>query len=219
MSERQLAIDLGPSGQVTAVETPAEGDPVGWRFLYAPGASANVHDPFGTFACRTLAERGVSSVRIQFPYQEAGRRSPDRNDILEATWMAASEQLATPDTRLAVGGRSMGGRIASQVLAKGVQADALVLFAYPLHPPGKPDQRRVEHLPNVTVPTLFCSGANDAFASPDELQQAAALLTSAQVHLLEGADHGFNVKKATGRTRQDVWEEAVDVMWDWLRRL
>ena len=135
------------------------------------------------------------------------------------TWTAAIEQLRISDTRLIVGGRSMGGRIASQVLAKGVAADALVLFAYPLHPPGKPDQRRVEHLPKLTIPTFFCSGTNDAFASPDELREVAGLVPHSTMHLLEGADHGFNVKKASGRTRQDVWQEAVDAMWDWLSTL
>jgi uncharacterized protein len=218
MAERELPIDLGPAGRVRAIESVPEGKRVAWRFLYAPGASANVNDPFGVFTSRSLAERGISSVRLQFPYQEAGRRSPDRPDTLEATWIAAIEQLAMPGERLVVGGRSMGGRIASQVLAKGVPADAVVLFAYPLHPPGKPDRHRVEHLPNLTIPTFFCSGTSDAFASPDELREAAALVRRAAVHLLDGADHGFNVKKASGRTRQNVWEEAVGAMWDWLAR-
>jgi predicted alpha/beta-hydrolase family hydrolase len=113
----------------------------------------------------------------------------------------------------------MGGRIGSQVVAQEATADALALFAYPLHPPGKPDQRRDAHLSSIDVPTYFCSGTNDAFASPDELWEAADLVANATVHLLDRADHGFAVRKSSGRTREDVWNEAVDAMWEWLRRM
>ena len=213
MTELEQQIEVPGAGDVTAIETPAEGN-AGWTFLYAPGAGSNVQDPFGRFACRELAARGVRCVRFQFPYQEAKRRGPDRPPVLEATWRAAIERFA--GRRLVVGGRSMGGRIASQVVAEGAAVDALALFAYPLHPPGKPEQRRDGHLPRIAVPTLFCSGTGDAFASPDELREAAALVPRATVHLLEGADHGFAVRKASGRTREEVWAEAVEAMWEWL---
>jgi predicted alpha/beta-hydrolase family hydrolase len=216
MPERLTTIDLGPAGAVTAIETPPEGHPSLWRFLYAPGASADVNDPFGAFACRAVARAGISAVRIQFPYQEAGRRTPDRPDTLEATWSAAIDQLSMPGDRLVVGGRSMGGRIASQVVAKGSPVDALALFSYPLHPPGRPERRRDEHLPQLGVPVLFCSGTNDAFASPKELSEAAALVAAGSVHLLGAADHGFNVRRSSGRTREDVWQEAVEAMRYWL---
>jgi uncharacterized protein len=107
------------------------------------------------------------------------------------------------------GGRSMGGRIASQVVAQGEDMAGLALFAYPLHPPGKPEQRRDAHLASIVVPTLFASGTRDTFGTPEELAQAAALVDGARVHVLEGADHGFSVLKASGRTRTDVWAEAT----------
>ena len=110
----------------------------------------------------------------------------------------------------------MGGRIASQVIAQGTAADALVLFAYPLHPPGRPDRRRDAHLSAIGIPTLFCSGDADAFATPEELAEAAAHVPNARLHVLEGADHGFAARKASGRTRDDVWREAVDAMLTWL---
>lgn len=218
MSEGALKIEVPGAGAVTAIETVAAADLIGWTFVYAPGAGSNVHDPFGTFACRTLAERGVRAIRFQFPYQEAKRRSPDRTPVLEATWRAVIDAVRD-GSRLVVGGRSMGGRIASQVVAQGENADALALFAYPLHPPGKPEQRRDAHLPSIGVPAFFCSGTNDAFATPEELREAAALVPGAAVHLLEGADHGFAVRKTSGRTRDEVWAEAVDAMWEWLRAL
>ena len=91
----------------------------------------------------------------------------------------------------------MGGRIASRSSREGVKVDALALFAYPLHPPGKPEQLRTEHLPAIKVPALFCSGTNDAFGAPDELKAAAKLVRRSKVHLLDGADHGFAVRKSS----------------------
>lgn len=218
MSERTFQIAVG-DGAITAIETAAEGESAGWTFVYAPGAGSNVHDQFGTFACRELATRGVRCVRIQFPYQEAKGKSPDRNDKLEETWRAAINAVRD-DSRLVVGGRSMGGRIASQVVAQGVEVDALALFAYPLHPPGNPEKRRDSHLPSIRVPTFFCSGANDAFASPEELEEAASLVKRSRVYSLgEGVDHGFTVRKASGKTKELVWGEAVSEMWKWLSKL
>lgn len=111
----------------------------------------------------------------------------------------------------------MGGRIASQVLAQGVQADALALFAYPLHPPGRPDTMRDEHLGAIKARTLFCSGTNDAFASPDELRSAAAKVKRATVHLLQAADHGYGAPRASGRTRAEVYDEAIAALVKFLR--
>jgi predicted alpha/beta-hydrolase family hydrolase len=216
VSEATLKVDVPGSGPVSAIETVAAADLVGWTFIYAPGAGSSVHDPFGVYACRTLAEHGVRAIRFQFPYQEAGKRSPDRTPVLEATWRAVIEAVRD-ESRLVIGGRSMGGRIGSMVAAQDGGVDALALFAYPLHPPGKPEQRRVEHLPAIRVPTLFCSGMSDAFGSPEELREAASLVPGSTVRLLEGADHGFAVKKASGRTKEEVWTEAVDAMWEWLR--
>ena len=113
----------------------------------------------------------------------------------------------------------MGGRIASQVVAQGVEATALALFAYPLHSPGKPSQWRDEHLPEINVPTLFCSGTRDTFATPEELETVAARIPDATVHILDGADHGFSVLKSSNRARQDVWDEAIEVMLQWIDRL
>jgi predicted alpha/beta-hydrolase family hydrolase len=219
MPEERLSIDVPGSGPVTAIRTPPEGRASRWVFVYAPGAGSNVHDPFGAYACRSLAAKGIEPVRLQFPYMEAKRRSPDRTRVLEATWRAAIDVARRPRKRLLIGGRSMGGRIASHVAAQGTPVAALVLFAYPLHPPGKPEQRREAHLPDIAVPALFCSGTRDAFASPDDLREAAALVPKASVHLLEAADHGFATPKASGRTRQDVWDEAVSALLDWLRTI
>ena len=214
MTNNQLTIDVPDIGRVSAMRTTAKA--ARWTFIYAPGAGSNIHDPFGTYAARELARSGVSTVRFQFPYMEAGRKSPDRPAILEATWRAVIEAVRSPKPRLVVGGRSMGGRIASIVVADGVTVDALALFAYPLHPPGKPEQMRVDHLTSIKTPTLFCSGTGDAFGSPGELKAASKKVRGARLHLLEGADHGFAVRKSTGRTKDDVFAECVATMLMWL---
>ncbi len=224
MPEETLSIAL-PDGQtVTAVRTQPEGER-DWLVAYAPGAGSNVHDPFGRFLARRLAEQGASTVRIQFPYMEARKRRPDPPALLEATWRAAITSLRGETSRLIVGGRSMGGRIASQVVAAGeavaavAAVNGLALFAYPLHPPGQPDKLRDKHLARVAVPALFCSGTRDAFASPEELRVAASKVPNAKLHLLDGADHSFAVPKASGRTKEDVWEDATQALLDWMKDL
>jgi len=216
VGEQTLEVTVPGKGSVTAIRTDAEGGRGDTLVAYAPGAGSNVHDPFGTFLCRKLASRGVACVRFQFPYMEALRRRPDPTAVLEATWRAVIDALRPDAGTLVVGGRSMGGRIASQVVAQGAAADSLVLLAYPLHPPGKPEQLRDAHLPRIGVPTLFCSGTRDAFASPEELRAAARLVMRPTLHLLEASDHGFGVPKASGRTREDVWLEAADAVSAWL---
>ena len=216
MTETQLSILAHGENTVTAIRSEPEGRPADWTFLYAPGAGSNVHDPFGTFACRELATRGITSIRFQFPYMEEGKRRPDRPAVVEATWRAVIEELREGAPRLCVGGRSFGGRIASQVVADGTVVEALALFAYPLHPPGNPAKSRDQHLPAIPVPTLFCSGTRDSFAAPEELRAAAKKVGKSKVHLLEAADHGFAAPKASGRKREDVWQEAVTVLLEWL---
>lgn len=168
-----------------------------WLLIYALGAGSNVNDAFGGHLCRRLADEGVSTVRFQFPYMEASKRRPDHPAVLESTWRRVMEE-ARGERRLVVGGRSMGARIGSQVVAQGGPADAAVLFAYPLRPPSNPGRVKDGHLPDIAVPTLFCSGTHDPFGTPEELQQAATKVPGARLHLLEGADHGFGVSNTEG---------------------
>ncbi len=216
MPDEALAIPLPDASPITAVRTRPDAASTHQLFVYAPGAGSNVHDPFGRFLSRRLAEQGIEAVRFQFPYMEARKRRPDPPAVLEAAWRAVIAALRDEGLALIVGGRSMGGRIASQVVAQGEAVAALALFAYPLHPPGRPERMRDEHLPRIAVPTLFCSGTGDAFASPDELRAAASTVPRAAVHLLVDADHGFAVPKATGRTREDVWDEAAGALIKWV---
>jgi len=212
----ELTLPLAPGGSVSGLWATPPGEQSPWTVVYAPGAGSNLHDPFGGFLAEHLAALGIPSLRFQFPYQESESAQPDRPPVLEAAWDAAIATAAARGGRLVLTGRSMGGRIASMVVATGAPAAALGLFAYPLHPPGRPQQRRDGHLAAITIPTLFCSGTRDAFATADELAVAAALVPRSSVHLLEGADHGFAVLKSSGRTRPQVWAEAAQALTDWL---
>ncbi|MDP3767099.1 MAG: alpha/beta family hydrolase [Dehalococcoidia bacterium] len=216
MPEENIKVALPDGGSVTAVCASPQGGQRDWLFVYAPGAGANLFEPFGRHLSQRLAVSGVTSVRFQFPYMEARRRRPDRPAVLETTWRAVIEAVRASGMRLAVGGRSMGGRIASQVVAQEVAVDAVALFAYPLHSPAKPEEWRDGHLAAIGVPTLFCSGTRDAFAKPEELRQVAGRMQHATLHLLEGADHGFGVPKSADRYREDVWEEATAALLDFL---
>ena len=190
--------------------------PAACHFIYAPGAGSNINDPFGQFLSDRLAAKGITTVRFQFPYMEARKRRPDPPRVLEEAWQEVIHSVRPSATKMIIGGRSMGGRIASQVVAQGTVVEGLALFAYPLRPPSNPSKWRDRHLPDINVPTLFCSGTRDSFGTPAELKAAASSVPDATVHLLEYADHGFAVLKSSGRTREDVWTEAIDGLLAWL---
>lgn len=220
MAEQPLTLTLSDGHTVDAVHhLPAGEATPDWVLAYAPGAGSSLNDGFGVYLCERLTAEGMGALRFQFPYQQARSRRPDPPALLQATWRSAIEAARPLGARLAVGGRSMGGRIASMVVAAGTPVDALTLFAYPLRPPGRPDKVRADHLPQVAAPTLFCSGTRDSFGTPEELMIAAGLVPQAMLRLLDGADHGFDCPKSSGRTRAQVWAEATDVTLAWLRGL
>ena len=186
--------------------------------LLAHGAGADMHAPALTTVADALATAKVPSLRFNFPYKAAGRRGPDRPPVLEAAVRDAAQELAArakvPIDRVVLGGRSMGGRIGSMVAAQDA-ALGVVLLGYPLHPPGKADQLRVEHFSNLTMPVLFVSGTRDAFGTPDELEQHAKRITGrVTFHWISTADHGFKPLKSSGLTPAvalaDVAEAVVD---------
>ena len=215
MTEEHLQFTVGDR-EVSGLRVLPENQAPACTLVYAPGAGSNLQDPFGKYLAERLGGAGITTVRFQFPYMEEAKRRPDSPGLLEETWIEVLRITQPINGRLVVGGRSMGGRIASQVVAQGMDVDALALFAYPLHPPSNPDKRRDGHLPKISVPTLFCSGTRDTFASAEELAEAASKVPEATVHHLNGADHGFAVLKSSGRTRADVWSEAVDSLLSWI---
>jgi len=156
-----------------------------------------------------LAERGVAVLRFNFPYTEAGRRSPDPQPRLEACYRAVAEAVADEFERPFLGGKSMGGRIASHIVADGCSAAGLVFLGYPLHPPGQPERIRDAHLKRIDVPMLFLHGTRDPFATPELLQRTIASLPSARLVEIQDGDHSFKVR---GRSTADVTDELVEAI-------
>lgn len=160
--------------------------------LLAPGAGSDRNQPALMAMEAALAPLPVE--RIDFPYRREGRKFPDRAPRLVGAVVAAAGALAVragvATGRLVLGGRSMGGRICSMAVAEGLPAAGLVLVAYPLHPPGRPDRLRIAHLPDITVPCLFVSGTGDSFATPAELEQATAAIAAPVTHVwVDGGRH------------------------------
>jgi predicted alpha/beta-hydrolase family hydrolase len=157
-----------------------------------PGAGSS--RDHSTLVALEAALRPRPGVRADLPKPRAGRRAPDRAPVLVATVVEESRRLAdllaVGSERLLLGGRSMGGRMASMAVAEGLPAWGLLLLSYPLHPPGRPDRPRTAHLPALDLPTLFVSGTRDPFGSVAELEAAAAMVPGpAAVHRVEGAGH------------------------------
>lgn len=173
--------------------------------VLAHGAGAGQSSPFMARVAAGLAERGLATATFDFGYMAAGRKVPDRAPVLEAAWRDAIEtaRLQFKGLPLCVGGKSMGGRMASHVAAQGGAGAlaALVFLGYPLHPPGKPEQRRDTHLPAIAEPMLFVQGSRDAFGSADEIRALLPSLQHATLHEIPGGDHSFKVPG--GKTRQE----------------
>jgi uncharacterized protein len=180
--------------------------------LLAPGAGAGSDQPALVAIDRALSDSGIVVRRMDFPYRLAGRRAPDRPAVLlealEREAKELAEQIGVRQAQVALGGRSMGGRIASMTVAAGLPAADLVLVSYPLHPPGHPEKSRTEHLGAIDVPCLFVSGTRDAFGTREELEEATRAIRSVVTHVwIEGGDHGLRGRDS----------EVAAVVASWLR--
>jgi predicted alpha/beta-hydrolase family hydrolase len=213
MSE-QIAVEIAPGQKVTATIYPAaKPKRAGITLILGHGAGAGQSSAFMVSFATALLGRGIDTVTFDFLYMEQGRRLPDSKDKLEACYRAVIEAVARRKPgRLAIGGKSMGGRIASQVAAGDApQVAGLVLLGYPLHPPGKPDQLRTKHLPSIKAPMLFVQGSRDTFGTPDELRPILKKL-KAQAELFEvaGGDHSFKVLKRAGVSQEETYQAVLE---------
>ena len=183
------------------------------------GAGGDRETPLLVRLASALAASGRGALLYNFPYTDAGRRVPDSPEVLEMTARAVAEHCGGPlgARRVVLGGKSMGGRIASQAVAKGAAADGLVFLGYPLHPPGRTETRRDRHLPKVGVPMLFVQGTRDAFARWDLLEKLIDRLgEAATLHRIDDGDHSFRVPKRSGRAAADVEAEVFQAVLGWL---
>ncbi|MDQ3565130.1 MAG: dienelactone hydrolase family protein [Pseudomonadota bacterium] len=193
-------------------------------YVLAHGAGAGMAHPFMSAVAAGLAERGIATLRYQFPYMERGSKRPDAPRLAQATVRAAVAEASrlAPGLALFAGGKSYGGRMTSQAQAEsplsGVRG--LVFLGFPLHPPGRPSDERGKHLFDVQIPMLFLQGSRDEFA---DLQLLEALLKQfgarATLREFADADHSFHVPAPTGRKDSQVRAAMLDAFVDWIKRL
>lgn len=220
----KMRIEVAPNQEVTALlYTAGKPDLAGVTVILGHGAGADQNSDFMTRFATGLAVRGVNVVTFNFLYTEQGRRVPDANKALEACFRAVIEGVRHEKIdcgTLVIGGKSMGGRIASQVAAASAPGvEGLVFLGYPLHPPGSADQLRAKHLQKINVPMLFVQGSRDTFGAPDELRPIIKELKApTDLYVVESGDHSFKVLKRAGITQEDAYEGVLDRIELWLRQ-
>jgi uncharacterized protein len=223
----QIQLNVSPCEQVTALayRAPPRGC-TDATLILAHGAGASQSSSFMVRFATSLAARGIDTVTFNFVYTEQRRRLPDRNDKLEHCYRTVIEAVRSGKfhddaggRRLVIGGKSMGGRIASQVAAAGQEGIAgLVFLGYPLHPPGRPDKLRSKHLPNIRAPMLFVQGSRDAFGTPEEVRAVfRGLEVAADLCVVEDGDHSFKVPKRSAAPQDQVYEFVLDEIVRWLQ--
>ena len=190
------------------------------RLVLAHGAGVPMDHPFMDYFATALASQEIRLARFEFPYMVARRSTgkktpPDREPKLRESWLDVIEKLGAD--RLVIGGKSMGGRIAS-LIADEADVTGLVCLGYPFHPVGKPEKLRIDHLRHLRTPTLIVQGERDTFGNREEVK-SYRLPRKIKVHWLTDGDHSLKPRKSSGRTEEDNWSEAVEVITDFMKSL
>ncbi|MGI8400485.1 MAG: alpha/beta hydrolase family protein [Gemmatimonadaceae bacterium] len=207
---------------ISAAYDPADGEYQRVVFICAHGAGGNMNDKGILQTAGALRRRGIGVVRFNFLYKEKKSGRPDPmprlKECVTAVVARARDELR-PKT-LIIGGRSMGGRAASMLASEDFTCDGLLLLAYPLHPPGRPDKLRDAHLPSIAVPVICFNGTRDPFCTPSLMEDVLTRVTTSwEMHWVEGADHSFHVSKSSGKTDAQVLDGIGDAVEKWVGRL
>jgi predicted alpha/beta-hydrolase family hydrolase len=225
-SPDELPITVQPGVATTALVYSADQNSAGAVLILGHGAGAGQRHPWMVDCARSLSGLGLDIVTFNFLYTEQQRHVPDRRPLLDACYRAVIEtvrqHVANARRGLFIGGKSMGGRIATHVASDTGDLDlrGLVLLGYPLHPPGRPGERRDAHLPAVGPPMLFVQGSRDAFGTPAELQPVLADLSPrATLHVVDGGDHSFKIGKKDPARQAALLGEAHRAIAEWVRSL
>ena len=226
-----LTVQANEKESVTALLYPAaKKNRAGVTVVLGHGAGASQTSGFIVMFAKGLAARGLDVMTFNFVYMEQGRSVPDHKHKLESCFRAVIETALKhkklKNNRVVIGGKSMGGRIASQVMA-GENREALandvvglVFLGYPLHPPGQPTKLRVEHLEHIKKPMLFVQGTRDALGTPEEIKPFVKnLRPAAKIHEIEGGDHSFKAPKKFGLSPDQIFETSMDEIDCWIRSL
>ncbi len=219
--EHRWTVQVG-ADETTAVFQPAASPLVGAVFVCAHGAGGHLADRGIIQVAEALGGIGLSVVRFNFLYRQAGSRRPDPMPRLQACFVAVVERVRreVQPRILLMGGRSMGGRAATMLAAEGYPCDGLLLLAYPLHPAGQPEKLRSAHLERIPVPVLCLNGTRDSLCRRDLMDGVVARLPMTwTMHWLEGADHGFHVLKSSGRSDAEVLAEVAEASRAWVGSL
>ncbi len=217
----ELRVPVTPSAATTALVYGAVESPKA-ALVLAHGAGAGQRHPFMTRFAQAIAARGIDVVTFNFLYMEQRRRVPDRAPLLEQCYRAVIDtvrrEVASAARDLVIGGKSMGGRIATQVAAAdpALPVAGVVLLGYPLHPPGRPDERRDAHLPRVARPMLFVQGTRDAFGTIDELEDATESLADATLYPVEGGDHSLKLARSAPAAQEAVYAAVEQAIAEWI---
>jgi len=226
-----LTVQVNDKEAVTALLYPADKkNRAGVTVVLGHGAGASQTSGFMRMYAKGLAARGLDAMTFNFVYMEQGRSVPDQKHKLEGCFEAVIETALKhkklKNNRVVIGGKSMGGRIASQVMAgehrETFASDVvgLVFLGYPLHPPGQSTKLRVEHLEHIKKPMLFVQGTRDALGSPDEIKPWIKNLRPVpKIHEIEGGDHSFKAPKKFGLSPDQIFETSMDEIDRWIRSL
>jgi predicted alpha/beta-hydrolase family hydrolase len=221
----KLTVQVNEAESVTAMLYPAaKNNRAGVTIILGHGAGADQMSGFMRMAAAGLAARGLDAMTFNFLYKEQKRGAPDPKAKLELCYRAvidaARQQKKLKENKLVIGGKSMGGRIASQVAAEDSEGIAgLVYLGYPLHPPGRFDKLRDEHLPKIKAPMLFVQGSRDAFGTEDEIKAIIKKhRLQADLYVVASGDHSFKVPKSV-KPQQQVYEEVMDEVTRWCREV
>jgi len=220
-----LTITLENGAATTALVYPASKNDRASTLILAHGAGAGQRSAFMVNVARAIASLGVRVVTFNFLYIEQRRRIPDRAPVLESCYRAVIEEVRSKfgDSPIFIGGKSMGGRIATQVAAADPdqRIAGIVLLGYPLHPPGRPQQRRDKHLPEITCPMLFVQGSRDAFGTPEELAPIVESLgpSRATLYVVNGGDHSFKVGRADTAKQGVVLADVDRTVAAWIQQV
>jgi predicted alpha/beta-hydrolase family hydrolase len=217
MPLKELTIDVDGASVSAILQRPPRATAL---FVLAHGAGAGMRHPFMSATADALAAERIATLRFQFPYTEAGKKRPDPPARLGRTILAAVAEARRARLPLIAGGKSMGGRIASQCAARGALEGVrgLVFLGFPLHAAKKPDAKRAALLADVKLPMLFVQGARDALAEPTLLRPLVKRL-GATLHEIPEGDHSFAVPKRTGRTAEEITTEVAGVVARWIARV
>jgi predicted alpha/beta-hydrolase family hydrolase len=224
MTPRELRVSLKNGASTTAIVYQAGHLPQVPRaaLILAHGAGANQRSGFMVDFASALAARGLDVITFNFLYTEQQRRIPDRGPVLEACYRATVELIGREvesARRLFIGGKSMGGRIATQIAAADpdLPIAGLVLLGYPLHPPGRPEKRRDAHLSAVRRPMLFVQGSRDTFGTPEELEPVlSGLSPKPTLHVVEGGDHSFKLSRPVKAAQTAAHAGVQDAITEWM---